>query len=73
MVTENFQASSNGELSVHKGEIVYLVHRDKKSSTFYHVRSFTRERDGLVPSKLLHKSKEKNDSDHKLKRSDSIG
>ena len=73
MVTDTYNALTPEELSVHKGEIVYLVHRDKKSSTFYHVRSFTRERDGLVPSKLLHKSKEKKDPEHKLKRSDSIG
>ena len=73
MVTENYQALSSEELSVHKGEIVYLVHRDKKSSTFYRVRSFTKEREGLVPSKILQKSKEKNEGDSKLKRQDSVG
>ncbi|XP_066917707.1 kalirin-like isoform X10 [Clytia hemisphaerica] len=73
MVTENYQALSSEELSVHKGEIVYLIHRDKKSATFYRVRSFTKEREGLVPSKILHKSKEKNEGDSKVKRQDSVG
>jgi Variant SH3 domain. len=77
MVSENYQALSSEELTVHKGEIVYLVHRDKKSATYYKVRSFTKEREGLVPSKYLHKSKDKSknsdEHDGKVKRSDSIG
>ena len=74
MVTENYQAQSSDELSVHKGEIVYLIHREKKNSSFYLVRSFVKEKQGMVPSKYLQKSKEKHtDNDSKVKRSNSIG
>merc|ERR1712176_1138376 len=75
MVTENYQAQNGDEMTVHKGEIVYLVHRDKKSSPYYLVRSFIKEREGLVPSKYLQKSKEKqSETEHpKIKRTNSIG
>jgi len=70
MVTDNYQAQTSDELTVHKNDIVYLVRKIKKNSHFYEVRSFSRERTGLVPSKVL---KKYNEEKMKVKRSSSFG
>lgn len=73
VVTDSYEAQNTEELTVHKGDLVCLVHRDKKSSSFYTVRSLTKEDTGLVPSKILHKTKDKHGDGDGIKRTSSFG
>ena len=74
-MTESYQAQTSEELTVHKNDTVYLVNRAKKGDQFYLVKSFVKEKSGLVPSNILKKSNERKTSEEKPKlgRSSSFG
>ncbi|XP_057304422.1 triple functional domain protein-like isoform X4 [Hydractinia symbiolongicarpus] len=76
-VTENYNTQMLDHMSVQKGDIVFRLHREKKSSQFFLMKSASKENSGLVPSKILKKSSDikNNDekSDSKLRRTSSFG
>lgn len=61
-MTEDFKGKDKNQLSIKKGEIVYLVSNKKDDKNWMYVCTSTGNKLGLVPSKILLKKSESNNN-----------
>lgn len=62
LVTEDFKAKDKNQLSVKRGEIVYLVSTKKDDRNWMYVCNGTADKLGLVPTKILLRKSESNNN-----------